>query len=250
MRTIVILVALGVLVLAGCEEDRTQKLIEAASARVSAEAPPPVAPAKPAGMPEIVIDDLGAYIGGQRANPVDGPGRTKLKSIVKDLPIGGKSVELAAKPKAKLATVAAVLEELGRAGAPQIWVKTEGRTDLPRRIPLVPQSRIDKPSPCTLVASVLDDLSTATWPFAGGGGQHMRKGFAGPDLTQTGDAVTKHLRGCKSGTAFFSAGKDTIWELAFNLAATIVQADEDKKIDKLVLLGEQPVAGRPVELRE
>ena len=36
------------------------------------------------------------------------------------------------------------------------------------------------------------------------------------------------------------------WELAFNLAGTVVKADEKKKIDTLVLLREEPVAGRAV----
>ena len=53
---------------------------------------------------------------------------------------------------------------------------------------------------------------------------------------------------CDGTTAFFS-GDDTVgWESAFNLAGTVLVSDKKKKVDTLVLLTEEPVAGRAVTL--
>ena len=49
-----------------------------------------------------------------------------------------------------------------------------------------------------------------------------------------------------STMAFFSSDDGVAWEQAFNLAGTVVKSDEKKKIDTLVLLREEPVAGRPL----
>jgi hypothetical protein len=94
----------------------------------------------------------------------------------------------------------------------------------------------------------MKDLSTAVWPFKGGLGRRHRKGFAGPDLSHTSEQLKKDLASCDSTTAFFS-GDDTIsWEMTYNLAGTVLNSDEKKKIDTLVIPREAPVAGRPVAL--
>jgi hypothetical protein len=95
---------------------------------------------------------------------------------------------------------------------------------------------------------VLKDLSTATWPIKGGTGKRTRKGFAGPDLTHTQEALEKDLEHCDSTMAFVSADDGVPWEDAFNLAGTVLKSDGKKHLDTLVLLHEAPVAGRPITL--
>jgi hypothetical protein len=97
---------------------------------------------------------------------------------------------------------------------------------------------------------VLKDLSTAVWPFKGAVAKRHRKGFAGPDLSNTGDAIKKDLAICESTIAFFSSDDSISWEMAYNLAGTLKTVDEKKKIDTLVLLAEAPVAGRAVTLKK
>jgi hypothetical protein len=91
-----------------------------------------------------------------------------------------------------------------------------------------------------------DDLSTAVWPYKGGLGKRQRKGLAGPDLSHTGETLEKEIGACDSTMAFFSSDDGVGWEMAYNLAGTVVISDKKKKIDTLVLLHEAPVAGRAV----
>jgi hypothetical protein len=56
------------------------------------------------------------------------------------------------------------------------------------------------------------------------------------------------VKRCDSKTAFFSSASKLTWQMTYNMGALIVKVDTDKKIDKLVLLGEEPVAGRPLKL--
>jgi hypothetical protein len=113
---------------------------------------------------------------------------------------------------------------------------------------VTPESRLSSPAACSIVATVLKDLSTAVWPYRGGMARKQRKGLAGPDLTRTAEQLEKDLAACDATTAFFS-GDDTVgWESAFNLAGTVMISDKKKRIDTLVLLHEEPVAGRPVTL--
>lgn len=242
----------GALVLAaGCEE--RPSLIERVTSEPSASAAP--APPQPLAwttMPEMFVDELGVYIGSRRADPSNKEGAAKLKELVAGLPIKPDTeIALEVKRNAETADLAAFLVELGHAGAPRVVVKTGGRADLPETIVLVPETRIENPDDCSIVLTVTDDLSTKLWPFSGKGvALRHKKGFGGPDLTATEKAVTDKLEQCDSKTAFFGATDKLKWELCFFLGALITKADTAKKIDKLVLLGDTPVAGQPVKLRE
>jgi hypothetical protein len=125
---------------------------------------------------------------------------------------------------------------------------------VPKELVVVPPDRISSSPPgCSVTVMVLKDLSTAVWPIKGSLAKKHRKGFAGPDLSNTSDSIKKDLAACDSSFAFFS-GDDTIsWEMTYNLAGTLKVVDEKsdkKKIDTLVLLGEAPVAGRAVTLKK
>jgi biopolymer transport protein ExbD len=239
--------------LAACDDPpksagRTTASATAAAPSAAPTAPAPAALPKPTTMPDLTVDSDGPYLGGQRVNLADATGPEKLVKIVKDLPINGQPVTLLVDKRAKVSAVAAVVGALGDAGAPKITVKTDGRNDLPKTLELTPESRLSSPAACSIVASVLKDLSTAVWPFKGGMAKKQRKGLAGPDLSHTGEQLEKDLGVCESTTAFFSGDDSVGWESAFNLAGTVMVSDKKKKLDTLVLLREEPVAGRAVTL--
>jgi biopolymer transport protein ExbD len=212
----------------------------------TAPTPAPEPAPKPKTMPELTVDEDGPYLGGQRVKLSDADGAAKLAKIVGDLPIEGKPVVLIADKRAKVSNVAAVVTALGEAGAPKVTIKTEGRKDLPHQIDVTPESRVASPPACSVVVTVLKDLSTAIWPVKGGRAKKQRKGLAGPDLSHTGEQLEKDLAHCESTMAFFSGDESLGWELAFNLAGTVLNADGKKRVDTLVLLREEPVAGREV----
>jgi biopolymer transport protein ExbD len=218
-----------------------------APAPIVTAAPTPERP-KPTTMPELIVDADGPYLGGQRVNLADATGAEKLTKIVKDLPINGKPVTLQADKKAKASAVAAVVAALGDAGAPKVTIKTDGRNDLPKELGVTPASRLSSAPACSIVATVLKDFSTAVWPFKGGLARKQRKGLAGPDLSHTGEQLEKDLAACDSTSAFFSGDDGVGWESVFNLAGTVLVSDKKKKLDTLVLLPEEPVAGRALTL--
>lgn len=246
------IVALGALA-AGCEDDPPKGKGDAAAPTLAAapSAAPsaaPTAPVKLKSMPDLTVDSDGPYLNGSRINLAEPTGPEKLVKVIKDLPIEGKPVTLLVEKKAKTSAVAAVVAALGDAGAPKVTIKTDGRDDLPKEIAVTPESRLSAPPGCAVATMVLKDLSTAIWPFKGGLGKRQRKGLAGPDLSHTGEQLTKDLASCDAPMAFFSGDDGALWEAAFNLAGTVLQSDEKKKIDTLVLLREAPVAGRAVTL--
>jgi len=230
-----------------CDDPPKPGAASSASAKGSAgAAPAPTERPKPTSMPDILVDNDGPYIGGSRVKMGDPDTAARLAKLVKDLPINGKAVTIRADRKAKPSHVSAVVEALGDAGAPKITIKTEGRNDLPKEISVTPESRISNAAPCSIVATVLKDFSTAVWAVKGGLGKKQRKGLAGPDFSNTGDTLEKDLAACDSPNAFFQGDDGVGWESIFNLAGTILVSDKKKRIDTLVLLHEEPVAGRAV----
>ena len=222
-----------------------------ASATTAPPAPKPTATvAKPKTMPELIVDSDGPYLGGQRVNMADASGPEKLTKIVKELPIDGKPVTLQVEKKAKVSIAAAVVAALGDAGAPRVVIKTDGRNDLPTQLTVTPESRLTNVPGCSVVATVLKDLSTAVWSYKGTQAKKQRKGLAGPDLSHTGETLEKDLGACDSTTAFFSGDDSVGWESVFNLAGTVSVSDKKKRLETFVLLAEEPVAGRAVTLRK
>jgi hypothetical protein len=248
------LLAASTLAACGDDKSKTGAAPGASASAAAAASTTPAAPPKPKAMPALIVDSLGPYIGQIRVDMKQENWREKLTAAVKDLPIDGKQVTLIAEKKARTPDVAAVVAELGRAGAPTILLKTDGRDDVPKELVVTPPDKVSNPPGCSVSVMVLKDLSTAVWPFKGGLGKKQRKGFAGPDLSNTGDAIKKDLALCESSFAFFSADDAISWEMAYNLAGTLKVVDEKsdkgKKIETLVLLGEAPVAGRAITLKK
>lgn len=238
------------LALVACDDSKPKGSEAAPSATATqSAAPAEAAPPKPKTMPALIVDSSGPYLGQVRIDMKAENWAEKLTAAVKDLPINGAQVTLIAEPRAKTPHVAAVVAELGKAGAPKILVKTNGRDDVPKELLLTPPSAATSPAPCSLTVMVLKDLSTAVWPFKGGLGKKQRKGLAGPDLSNTAEIIKKDLATCNSSTALFSADDTLTWEMPYNLAGTLKVADEKKQIETLILLAESPVAGRAVTLK-
>ncbi|MEZ4308113.1 MAG: biopolymer transporter ExbD [Polyangiaceae bacterium] len=244
MRPAVALLLLSFAV-AACDDPKGSGAIaQTASATATAAPEPP----RPKTMPSLLVDAEGPYLGIERVRMQDPKAAEKLTKLIADMPIDGKPVTLIVEKKAKIQHVAAVVTELGKAGAPKVILKTDGRNDVPKELTITPQSRLTgAPPACTVAAMVMKDFATAVWPIRGGTARKHTKGMAGPDLSNTGAQLKKDIEACDS-TAVFSSDDTIEWELAFNLAGTIVVSDEKKKIDTLVLLSEIPVAGRPVAL--
>lgn len=232
----------------GCDDPKKSATASTASATATASAAP--APPKPKSMPNLLVDAEGPYLGIERVRMQDPNAAEKLTKLVKELPIEGKPVTLLVEKKAKIPHVAAVVTELGKAGAPKVILKTDGRNDVPKELSVTPEPRVSSPPPCSIAAMVLKDLSTALWPIRGGTARKHSKGMAGPDLSNTGQQAKKDIEACDSTMAFFSSDESVEWESAYNLAGTIVVSDEKKKIDTLVLLSQIPVAGRPVAINK
>jgi hypothetical protein len=237
----------------GCGDDKSSSKPTAASAAPSAAAPKePPPPPKPKAMPALIVDSLGPYLGITRIDVKAENWREKMATVIKDFPIkADEPVIVVAEKRAATPYVAALVDELGKAGATKVILKTDGRDDVPKELTVVPPSKVSAPPGCSVTVSVLKDLSTAVWPFKGGLGKKTRKGLAGPDLSNTAEVIKKDLAACDSSFAFFSSDDSIGWEMAYNLAGTLKVVDdksEKKRIETLVLLGESPVAGRPVTL--
>jgi hypothetical protein len=201
-------------------------------------------------MPPITVDNLGPYIDGKRAELATPEGPKRLKEIVAGLPlVPSEEVVLVTLKKAKTKDVAAVIQELGAAGATKIRVKTNARDDMPQELVVVPSVKAKGLAPCSVVALIGEDLQTRVWAIKGGTAKLSKKGFAGPDYTLTAVAAKKDIAACASDTALFSGEPAVEWELTFNLGGALLsQADVDKKLKVLVYLEEPPVGGRPVKL--
>jgi len=249
------LLALAALAAAGCDDDPPKAKGGPTASATSSAAPTSAqtiqSASKPKGMPELTVDDDGPYLNGTRINLADpnANGPEKLTKVTKELPIEGNPVTLIVSKKAKVSYVAATVAALGEAGAPKVTIKTDGRDDLPKELTVVPEVKLGNVPPCSIATMILKDLSTAIWTVKGGASaKKQRKGLAGPDLSHTGEQLTKDIAACESTMVFFS-GEDAVpWESTFNLAGTVLKSDEKKKIDTLVLVKETPVAGRTVTL--
>lgn len=202
-------------------------------------------------MPGITVDGDGPLITGKRFDLKTDLGKTKLTQVVGELPIEGKPVTVVATGRAKTPEVVALVQALGAAGAPTVLIKTTGRQGLPSEITFTPAKRISAPEACSVVTMIDGkDLSTTVWPLGGGLARRQRKGLAGPDLTHASESIGKAIAGCDSKMAFVSSDDPISWELTYNLAGTVLGADDKKRLETLVLLPEPPVPGRAVKSLE
>ena len=213
--------------------------------------PPPVTEApKPEGPPQIEVDSLSPKVGFTRVLLDKPNGKDKLAEEItaNKSHFSGKDVKIKADRKAKPSWVVAVVQQLGQAGAETITIETETRKEYPQSVTFTPQSLVTSPAACSVVAMVREDRGTAVWKLSGGMAFKRTRGFAGPDLTMTGETIERLAKGCKSSESIFLAADEVIeWGLLYDLAAS-TQRLEDARFDKVVLLRDVPTAGREVRL--
>ncbi len=214
-------------------------------------APPPIKETpKPKGAPHLSIDDLGPKIGFSRVLLDKPEGRAKLDKELEEnkAHFDGKEATLTIIRKAKLAHVVSMVEALEKIGATKIIIKTDTRKEYPAQLAFTPQGKAEELASCTVVGMVLADRGTAIWKIAGGTASKRTKGFAGPDLTMTGETIERYAKACKNSSTFLvSAAEEIEWGLVYDLAASTKKL-EDAKFDRYVLLLETPIAGRKVNV--
>lgn len=238
--------------LSACEK-KPSKLDEMV-ASAKAPPPPPPEPPKPAEprMPDLLVDPQGPLLGGERVDVSKRDWAEKLHAAVAKLPVEGKAISVAADRQAKTQHVAGLVGALGAAGATEVTVKTQGRVGGPSALTLIPERRVASAIPdCAAVGMIRKDSSSTVWQLKGGTARKFSRGFAGPDLSMTFDeGLSKRIAGCSATTWFFAGEEDVIWGLSFDLAEKVTKADPPTKVTTTVLLGEAPVAGRPVKLAQ
>lgn len=247
------LAMVGLAVLAGCgeKESRVDEMLAEAESAAPKAAPAPPPKTDENKMPTLLVDPDGIVVGTTRIKTLKTDAdKAKVEKAVADLPYTSEPVNIRVLKKAKTPFVSELVWQLGKAGAKSIIIKTDARDDLAKELHLAPETSLGEVPKCSVAAMVTKTADTGVWPFEGGGGRKHRKGFAGPDLTNTEETIKERLEGCDSDVAFFSAAENMAWEHAFNMGALFVRADEKKKIKKLILPGNEPVAGRPIKLRK
>ena len=249
-RTALVIVA-TLLSIAGCD-DSPPKKNPFDPPPDQAKKPPPIASVKPpSGPPDIVLTGDGAKVGWRTVLIDKKDGRQRLDAELKEVKehIDGKEPTLRVDRKSKMPWVVLMFDALADAGATKIKVKTDTRKEFPKELLFTPLAKIDSPPQCSIVAMVLADRGTAVWKLAGGTAGKRAKGFAGPDLSMTGETIEQRGAKCKSSQFYVSAAEGIEWGLAYDLAASATKLDAKKvKFDTFVLLHETPVAGRKVDL--
>lgn len=260
---------MGALALAcGCETgpSKVEEMMSAAAVRTEDPIPEPPPPPSFKEIPVITIDTIGVKIGGRGAQDLEKEkNQQKLKEVVDAIPHGGKPVKIRALQKAAIVDVVETVWLLGKAGVTEVVIKTKPKSNgkmcnvdnppadkcLPGEITVTPASTLaSDPPKCSVTGTITGDNNVGIWGFGETGGRKHRPGFGGADLSSAQETVEKKINSCKSNMGFFTADYKMHWEHAYNVGATIRFMDKDGKIDKLVLLDDEPVAGRPVTLRK
>jgi len=205
---------------------------------------------KPQGPPQFVIDNQGPKVGFERVL-VDKPdGAQRLEKTLGENKehIDGKELVVVADRQAKTPHVAQFLTGLAAHGATSFVIRTKTRDEYPKELTFTPQDAISSPPPCAAVATILNDRATAVWKLDGGTASKRKRGFAGPDLSMTGETLLRRAKGCKSSDLLYvQADAEVEWGLTYDLAAS-AKALEETPFKRFVLLKETPIAGRPVKL--
>jgi hypothetical protein len=216
----------------------------------SAPAPSAAASAEPSARPEVAVDGLGAKLGFSRIllERTEGQDRLHQELGQQRAAFAGKEVTVSADRAAKIAFVARVIDELGALSVGPIRIKTETRKEFAGELEFSPLAQNKAAKDCSVVAMILADRATAVWKLSGGVATKRARGFAGPDLTMTGDTLERFGKACKdSAVLFVSAAPDIEWGLVFDLAAS-AKGLSAAHFERFVVLAEPPIAGRRVKL--
>jgi hypothetical protein len=174
---------------------------------------------------------------------------SKLKAIVAELPVKGKTVPVSATRTAKTQHVGALARALGEAGAAQIDVKTPDRTGAETTLKLLPEEISGAEIPdCTVVAMIKKDNTSAVWRAKGGTAAKFLKGLGGPDMSMTYDGMKDQMGSCASSHWLLAGEDNVLWGLVFDLGQIVAKANPPPKATNAVLVYEAPVAGRAVPI--
>jgi hypothetical protein len=240
--------ALGFALL-GCEDAPKAKNAFDPPADKAVQPPPMKEPLKPEGPPSLEIDSISPKVGFERENFQFPDGRTKLRAALQQnkAHFEGKEVQLLVDRKAKQEWVSAYLTELSNIGVTRVKLKTDTRTEFPHELLFTPEPQLTKSAPCSTVAMILADRSTAVWKLSGGVAGRRGKGMAGPDLSMTFDTIERVAKACKNSQTLFVVGAPEIeWGLVYDLAAS-TKSLGNALFDTIGLLSITPVAGHKVD---
>jgi biopolymer transport protein ExbD len=238
---------LGLSLLAACEETKKPKPVVPTTVT---EPEVVKAPSRPKGPPELAVDEVSPKVGYDRAPLNKEQDVERLRALVAESKefISGKDVELKVDRHANLKWVIEMIDAMAAIDVGKIKLSTPTRPDYPVSLTFIAQSKVSGAPGCSLVTTVLKDRGTAVWRLQGGTALKRGKGLGGPDLSMTGETIEKVAKGCKDSDWLFVRGADEIeWGLIYDLAAS-AHVLEKAKFGRVVLLREEPVAGRAVEL--
>ena len=234
----------------GCDEDKPTRNPFDPPPNAPKQPPPITEPPKPEGPPELSLDAVGPKVGFAQIvlqKPEDFQKLHKEVEGVRDQ-FNGKDVHVKASRDTKVEWVVAFLKELEQIGASALYVRTETRKEFSGELEFLTEKKVANAPSCSVVAIVLEDRGTAVWRLSGGTASKRSKGFAGPDLSMTGDTLERYFKGCKTSDILFVSGAEGIqWGLVYDLAASAKKL-EKANFGRLALLSEPPTAGRPVRL--
>lgn len=237
-------------VLNACDEDKPQKNPFDPPADAPKPIPSITETPKPQGPPELSVDSIGPKVGFTQIVIQKSEDFEKLHKEIESVrdQFSGKDVHVKASRDTKIEWVVAMLKELDQIGAAALYVSTDTRKEFSSELAfLLPAKASNAPS-CSVVTTVLEDRGTAVWRLSGGTASKRSKGFAGPDLSMTGDTLERYYKGCKQSDTLFVSGAEGIqWGLVYDLAASAKKL-EKASFGRLALLSEPPTAGRPVRL--
>jgi hypothetical protein len=204
---------------------------------------------EPERAPELAVDEAGPRVGWDHVRVDDDRAMLRLRAALEPHRkwFEGQKVEMKALAKVDPRWVVWTVTALGELGASSVEIETATRPGYPPKIAFTPQSRLGAPPPeCSLVAQVLEDRGTAVWKVSGGTATKKRRGLGGPDLTTTAEVIERFAKACETSDTMFVGHHEAVpWGQLYDLAAS-AQIIPNIRWNRVVLLAESPVAGRPI----
>lgn len=241
-------IALCLLATLGCDDAPKTKpaTTPAASAAPAAVPKQPEAP-RPV---DLSIDAVGVKVGYARV-VLDKP--ESAERLARELSAAKGQLSRAAtairvERAARVSWVSQLLGALAAQDVAEATIHTETRKEYASELHFIPASRTKDAPTCSVVAMVLEDRATAVWKLNGGVAIKRARGFAGPDLTMTGETLERFGKACKDSTLLFvSAAPGVDWGQLFDLAAS-ARALPTVRFERFVVLEETPTPGHKVAL--
>ncbi len=233
-----------------CDEDKkpaapVEKPAATPSATATKEAP--------RRMPEVSVHPKGVSVGLDELMFSVPSFDSGLARMLKKYPVDKPDqviLNMGRKVKTPMATK--IFYALVDAGAKKIEVRTKPRGTFPGKLVITSEKEVASGlPPCTYVGMILESLGATFWKKQGGLAKKYTKGMAGPDLSAMHVVMHKEAQTCNSKVFLFSAEPEVDWGHAFDIATSVKAADPAyESIDQYVLLREDPVPGKPVDVGE